>query len=206
MSSTLSLCCLCTDTGTHQGSLQPQSYCAHQCLAPVRREEGVGPRPQNAGVGRSRTAPCRPGANLQVSQGNERSDLATAARSSGAAHAFSPGPAGTGPDGPPPPRPPPLAETPPRGGARVAIPGILLRLGGFLRTPGGRAGALCTWVAAAQGSAPRAAKNFPWSLGGLGAPVLWLPVARRSSDARLFKTFGRSGVRSPWQGVRGRRA
>lgn len=34
----LSLCCLCTDTRTHQGSLQPQSYCARQSRTlPVAR-------------------------------------------------------------------------------------------------------------------------------------------------------------------------
>lgn len=193
MSSTLCRRCLCTDTGTHQGSLQPQSYCAHQCLAPARRAEGVGLGSQHAGVGTQ----LRPGsfeATLQVSQGNERSDLATAAPLRRSARVL----AGTCrhrarlTTSAPPSAPSGDPAQKGRSGRSSGDPASARRLFADARGP------------SAPGSLPPrapplAAKNFPWSLGGLGSRVLPRPPAgspalgssRRSAFGPRGRAFGR---------------
>lgn len=117
--------------------------------------------PDRRTQGGSRTAPCRPGANHPISQGNERGALATAA-GPGAAHAFLPGPRTPGQTDPRRPALRPQRRPRPEGGARDAVLGLRLPLGGILPAP----------VAgpAAPGLHPPWAPpryNFPRSRGGL---------------------------------------
>lgn len=195
MSSTLSRCCLCTDTGTHQGSLQPQSYCAHQCLAPARRAEGVGLGSQHAGVGTL----LRPGGPKPPSRSPRETNAVTwrQPRGSRSARVL----AGTCRH-----RARLTTSAPPS-----APSGDPAQKGRSGRSSGDPASARRLFADArglsAPGSLPprappRGAKNFPWSLGGLGARVLPRPPAgspalvssRRSAFGPRSRAFGRGAL------------
>lgn len=144
--------------------------------------------------GRSTTAPWRLEATLQVSQGNERSDLATAAplrRSARVLAGTCQHPARLTTSTPPSaPSGDPAQKG--RSGRSSGVPASARRLFADARGP------------SAPGSLPPrapplAAKNFPWSLGGLGARVLPRPPAgspalgssRRSAFGPRGRAFGR---------------